>query len=51
VTIPAAETGKATCPVILFVMGINWSGTAALTRVLSLCGGALPAKLLGAVAR
>jgi hypothetical protein len=49
VTVPTAETGKAACPVILFVMGINRSGTSALTRVLSLCGGALPAKLLGAL--
>ncbi len=48
-TIPAAETGKAARPVILFVMGINRSGTSALTRVLSLCGGALPTKLLGAM--
>ena len=46
---PDAEAGTAPRPVILFVLGINRSGTSALTRVLSLCGGALPAKLLGAM--
>ena len=46
---PAGEAQTASRPVILFVMGINRSGTSALTRVLSLCGGALPAKLLGAM--
>ncbi|TDZ44371.1 sulfotransferase family protein [Mycobacteroides franklinii] len=35
-------------PVILFVMGMARSGTSAITRVLSLCGGALPAALAGA---
>ncbi len=35
-------------PVILFVLGFGRSGTSALTRVLSLCGAALPAGLLGA---
>ncbi len=32
-------------PVALFVLGMPRSGTSALTRVLSLCGGALPANL------
>lgn len=35
-------------PVALFVLGLGRSGTSALTRVLSLCGAALPAGLLGA---
>jgi hypothetical protein len=35
-------------PVALFVLGFGRSGTSALTRVLSLCGAALPAGLLGA---
>lgn len=35
-------------PVALFVLGMARSGTSALTRVLSLCGGALPAALAGA---
>ena len=34
--------------VILFVLGMARSGTSALTRVLSLCGGTLPAAKLGA---
>lgn len=38
----------ATKPVALFVLGFGRSGTSALTRVLSLCGAALPAGLLGA---
>jgi hypothetical protein len=38
-------------PVALFVMGMNRSGTSALTRVLSLCGGALPTRLAGANSR
>jgi hypothetical protein len=45
---PAAQTGTAARPVALFVMGMARSGTAALTRVLSLCGGVLPAGLVGA---
>lgn len=36
-------------PVLLFVLGTNRSGTSALTRVLSLCGGTLPARLVGAL--
>jgi hypothetical protein len=35
-------------PLALFVLGLGRSGTSALTRVLSLCGAALPAGLLGA---
>jgi hypothetical protein len=35
-------------PVALFVLGVNRSGTSALTRVLSLCGGTLPVGLAGA---
>lgn len=35
-------------PVIVFVLGMGRSGTSALTRALSLCGGALPATLVGA---
>ena len=34
--------------VVLFVFGMGRSGSSALTRVLSLCGGALPAELVGA---
>lgn len=40
--------GSATRPVVLFVLGPQRSGTSALTRVLSLCGGTLPAAMLGA---
>jgi hypothetical protein len=47
-TVAAAHTGTAARPVALFVMGMARSGTSALTRVLSLCGGTLPAILLGA---
>ena len=46
----AAQTGTAARPVALFVLGMNRSGTAALTRLLSLCGGTLPAGLVGAMA-
>ena len=35
-------------PVALFVLGFGRSGTSALARVLSLCGAALPDKLVGA---
>jgi hypothetical protein len=34
-------------PVVLFVLGMHRSGTSALTRVLSLCGGTLPGGLVG----
>ena len=45
---PAAQTGTAARPVALFVLGMPRSGTSALTRVLSLCGGTLPAGMKGA---
>jgi hypothetical protein len=45
----SARSGSATRPVVLFVLGMGRSGTSALTRVLSLCGGALPAGLVGAL--
>ena len=45
---PAGQSGRVARPVILFVIGFGRSGTSALTRVLSLCGAALPAGLLGA---
>lgn len=35
-------------PLVLFVLGPQRSGTSALTRVLSLCGGTLPSAMLGA---
>ena len=44
----AAQSGTAARPVVLFVEGMARSGTSALTRVLSLCGGTLPAAMLGA---
>jgi len=47
VTAAAAQTGSAR-PVALFVLGMARSGTAAVTRVLSLCGGTLPAAMAGA---
>jgi hypothetical protein len=45
---PAGQTGTAARPVALFVMGVPRSGTSALTRVLSLCGATLPARMAGA---
>ena len=45
---PAAQPGATPRPVLLFVIGLGRSGTSALTRVLSLCGAALPDGLLGA---
>jgi hypothetical protein len=47
-TTPAGQTGTAARPVALFVMGTPRAGSSALTRVLSLCGGGLPAELKGA---
>jgi hypothetical protein len=47
----STRSGTAARPVILFVLGMPRSGTSALTRVLSLCGATLPAKLLGANSR
>ena len=49
-TLAATQSGTAARPVALFVLGLGRSGTSALTRVLSLCGGSLPAGLLGATA-
>jgi hypothetical protein len=40
--------GSGNRPVALFVLGPQRSGTSALTRVLSLCGGTLPTAMLGA---
>ena len=47
----AAQSKTAERPVLLFVLGMARSGTSALTRLLSLCGGALPGGLVGATAR
>ncbi|OBH87366.1 hypothetical protein A5681_01520 [Mycobacterium scrofulaceum] len=44
----SARIAKSARPVILFVLGPQRSGTSAITRVLSLRGGALPAGMLGA---
>jgi hypothetical protein len=44
---PEIESG-AIRPIILFVFGMGRSGSSALARVLSLCGCALPAELVGA---
>ncbi|OBA71126.1 hypothetical protein A5633_23255 [Mycolicibacterium elephantis] len=44
----ASEDGTVARPVLLFIIGFGRSGTSALTRVLSLCGAALPKGLLGA---
>lgn len=44
----ASGPGNANRPVVLFVLGTQRSGTSALARLLSLCGGALPAGMLGA---
>jgi hypothetical protein len=48
VTPAAAQVGTAARPVAVFVLGMSRSGTSALTRVLSLCGGTLPAGMVGA---
>lgn len=46
---PAHQSGGAAArPVALFVLGVTRSGTSALTRMLSLCGAALPPGLAGA---
>jgi len=45
---PFAQSANTARPVALFVLGFGRSGTSALTRVLSLCGPALPTGLLGA---
>lgn len=41
------QSDAANRPTVLFVLGMARSGTSALTRVLSLCGGALPAGMVG----
>ncbi|WP_308482134.1 sulfotransferase family protein [[Mycobacterium] burgundiense] len=46
---PDGQPGTATRPIALFVLGFNRSGTSALTRVLALCGAALPTGLVGAM--
>lgn len=43
-----ARYGVRVRPVVLFVLGTQRSGTSALTRVLSMCGGTLPAGMCGA---
>lgn len=45
----ARQPATAARPVALFILGMARSGTSALTRVLSLCGGALPTGLVGAM--
>jgi hypothetical protein len=47
---PPVRHGTTARPVLLFVIGLGRSGTSALARVISLCGAALPAGLLGATA-
>ncbi|MGV0715198.1 sulfotransferase family protein [Mycolicibacterium sp. XJ662] len=44
-----AAGGAGARPVLVFVLGVARSGTSALARVLSLCGGALPSALVGAM--
>jgi len=48
VTAADAQKGTAARRVVLFVLGAGRSGTSALARVLSLCGGTSPAGMLGA---
>jgi hypothetical protein len=47
-TVPVGQNKTAGRPVALFVMGMGRSGTSAITRVLSLCGGTLPKELVRA---
>ncbi len=47
-TTPATPAAPGERRVIVFVFGMGRSGSSALTRVLSLCGGTLPDSLLGA---
>jgi len=44
----AGQSGTARRPVALFVLGSARSGTSAITRVISLCGGSLPAGIVSA---
>lgn len=46
--VSSAPSAAPTRPLALFVLGMARSGTSALTRVLSLCGGSLPPQLIGA---
>jgi hypothetical protein len=48
VTATVGKSGTAGRSVALFVLGPQRSGTSAITRVLSLCGGVLPSGMLGA---
>jgi hypothetical protein len=48
VTATVGQSGTAGRMVALFILGPQRSGTSAITRVLSLCGGALPPGMLGA---
>jgi hypothetical protein len=43
----AGQSDTAARPIALFVLGMARSGTSAITRVLSLCGGTLPAGMVG----
>lgn len=45
---PRGGSSPSDSPLIVFVFGMGRSGTSALARALSLCGGALPATLLAA---
>jgi hypothetical protein len=45
---PPGGSPSGESPLIVFVFGMGRSGTSALARALSLCGGVLPATLLGA---
>lgn len=44
----SSDSDNASRPVVVFVLGTQRSGTSAITRVLSLCGGSLPPGMLGA---
>jgi len=44
----STQPGAPGRPVVLYVLGPQRSGTSAITRVLSLCGGSLPPGMLGA---
>ena len=44
----SVQSGTAVRPIALFVLGMARSGTSAITRVLSLCGGTLPVGMCGA---
>jgi hypothetical protein len=45
---PRVSSPPGESPIIVFIFGMGRSGTSALARALSLCGGVLPATLLGA---